>query len=304
MLTTVISRQKRFLTDISIYLRICLFVIAFLVIGELGLIWFGTSEQINISTTLTYSGRVRSLTQKLLGESMNVVYAHNPQSMKDLAVDLGDWSARHDAIWHGNSTLHVLSVTQYPDILPTVNNVEKNYTEMHDAITAILSDATPIYFMRYIALVNQDSAPVYTAMDAYNSYLRGLTTTYQTQIFLYGISATIIILAALLVSVFAVFRPALGKLQRNVVDIAEANAATLKQKEELQRVLDETRQYNHSTPLPVRKVAPGHFNVQGPKNVYKVEKRGKIFYCSCTIFRHNGFCLHIMLAESADQQAS
>jgi hypothetical protein len=304
MLTTAISRQKRFLTDISIYLRICFFVIAFLVIGELGLIWFGTAQQINISTTLTYSGRVRSLTQKLLGESMNVVYAHNEQSMKDLAVDLADWTARHDAIWHGNSTLHVLSVTQYPDILPTVDGVEKNYLEMHSAIVGILSDATPLYFMRYIALVNADSSPVYAAMDAYNNYLRGLTTTYQTQIFICGISATIIILAALLFSVFAIFRPALNKLQRNVVDIAEANAATLKQKEELQLVLDETRQNDHGTRLPVQKIGKNQYNVQGPKNVYLVEKKNNMFFCQCTIYRHNHFCLHVKLAQSADQQAS
>jgi hypothetical protein len=283
----------------NIYFRICLFIVALLVLCELGLIWFGTAEQINISTTLTYSGRERSYTQMIRADSMNVVYAHDPQSMKDLQSDLALWTSYHDAVWSGNNKLHVLSVSDYPDILPTVSGVEKNYVEMHAAIVSILSDATPLYFMRYIALVNQDSAPVYAAMDAYNTYLRNLTTTYQTQIFIYGVTSTIIILATLAISVFAIFRPAFIRLKKNAIEIADANAATFKQKEELQLVLDELRQNDHNTRLPVLRIGKDAYSVQGPKMAYLVEKRNGLLVCQCTIFQHNRFCLHVKLARSA-----
>jgi hypothetical protein len=300
MLSTAIRKQSRFLSDMNIYFRICLFIVALLVLCELGLIWFGTAEQINISTTLTYSGRERSYTQMIRADSMNVVYAHDPQSMKDLQSDLALWTAYHNAVWSGNTALHVLSVSQYPDILPTVSGVEKNYVEMHSAIVAILAAATPLYFMRYITLINADSAPVYNAMDTYNTYLRNLTTTYQTQIFIFGITSTIIILATLAISIFVVFRPAFIRLKRNVIEIADANAATFKQKEELQLVLDETRQNDHNTRLPVLRIGENQYSVAGPKMSYLVEKRNNIFFCQCTIFQHNRFCLHVKLARSAE----
>jgi hypothetical protein len=274
------------------------------VLAELGLIWFGTSQQINISTTLNYSGRIRSLTQKLLAESMNVAYADSTQAMKDLQVDLSDWTARHDAIKSGDDTLHVLSASQYPDILPVVNASEASYLEMRVALVDILGETTNAALMRDIALINKDSSTVYNAYDAYNTYLRNLTTTYQTQIFIYGLSSTLIILTTLAVNVFAIFRPAFSRLKQNVEEIRDANAATLKQKEELQLVLDETRQNDHGTRLPVQKIGKNQYNVQGPKNVYLVEKKNNMFFCQCTIYRHNHFCLHVKLAQSADQQAS
>jgi hypothetical protein len=304
MLSTAIRKQGRFLADMNVYLRICMIIVAFFVLTELGLIWFGTSQQINISTTLTYSGRVRSLTQKLLAESMNDAYANSTQAMKDLPLDLADWTARHDAVKNGNAGLHVLSVRQYPDILPTVSAIEPNYLEMHAAIVDLQHTKNASSLMRDIALINKDSAPVYNAYDLYNTYLRSLTTTYQTEILFFGITLTIVILVTLAISVFAIFRPALARLKKNVIEIADANAATLRQKEELQLVLDETRQNDHNTHLPVLRIGENQFNVQGPRGAYRVEKIKGVFVCECAIFRHNRFCLHVKLARSAEQQAS
>lgn len=302
MFSIELRQQKLFFRDIKYYLTIATGVITLLVLVALGLTWFGTNAQISVSTTLTYAGRERSLTQKLLAESLLTVYAQDAKAKKNLQADEIDWTQRHDALWRGDNTLHVLSVSSYPDIMPSINKVEPLYLELHVAINDVLTAKDQVVLRRDANIINTDAVPFYNAMEAYNTYLRNLTTQYQNTILLYGICSTSAILLVLALSILIIFRPAFARLDTNLLAIAQSDEQLKKQHEDTQVLLEEVRRADHGTRVPVLKIRDGLYAVQnGMNGYYEVMKADGIYKCPCPIYTHNHFCNHIKYAQYAER---
>jgi len=300
MISLPLERQKIFLRDIRFYLYVALGLITLLTFASLGLTWFGTNAQINISTTLTYAGRERSLTQKLLAETLQVVYVKDPKALHNLKVDEADWTARHDAIWRGDNGLHVLSISSFPDIQPAINKSEAFYLNLHIAVDDVLAKKND--GIADAAIVSADAPPFYNTMEEYNTYLRNLTTRYQNSILLYAICSTIAILLVLGFGSVVIFRPMFRKLNGNITAIAQANEQLQTQKKETEALLEEVRRNDHETRVPVIKIADGKYAVQnGTNGYYSVNKVNGLYQCPCPIYAHNRFCNHIKYVQYAER---
>jgi len=303
MLSLPLERQKLFLRDIRFYLYIAFGLITLLVFVSLGLTWFGTSAQINISTTLTYAGRERSLTQKLVAETLQIVYVKDPKALHNLKVDELDWTARHDAIWRGDNGLHVLSISNFPDIQPQINKSEPLYLSLHVAVDDVLAKRNN--GIADAATISLDAPPFYNTMEEYNTYLRNLTTRYQNSILVYSICSTAALLVVLIFSALVVFRPAFKRLNTNMLAIVEANKRLQEQKQETEHLLEEIRRADHNMRIPVVRVSEGRYAVQnGSNGYYSVDKEGGLYRCSCTIYMHNHFCNHVKAVQEAERTIS
>jgi hypothetical protein len=302
MLSIPLQQQKLFLRDVRLYMYTAMVIVVVLVSISLGLTWFGTNAQISISTTLTYAGRERSLTQQILAESLLTVYAQDAKARKDLSTDELDWTQRHDALWRGDNTLHVLSISSYPDIMPQVDKVEPLYLNLHIALNDVLTTKNSADMRVDAMIINTDAVPFYNAMEAYNTYLRNLTTHYQTTILIYGIISTVAILVTVLLSILIVFRPAFTRLDKNVLAIVDADEKLQKQKTETDALLEEIRRDDHDTRIPLAKISMGKYAVQnGTNGYYEVNKVNGLFQCPCPIFTHNYFCIHVKYAQDAER---
>jgi hypothetical protein len=301
MLSLPLQQQKIFIRDVRLYLYTAMAVVLVLVSIALGLTWFGTSSQINISNTLTYVGRERTLTQKLLAETLQTVYV-NAGTKKSLKIDEADWTTRHNAIWYGSSTLSILPISTFTDVMPTIDNVEPEYLAMHKAIDSVLATQDQTVLHADAALVIQETTPLFTALETYNTYLRNLTTRYQTSILIYGIISTIAIFITILLSIIAVFRPAFIRLDKNVFTIVKADEELKRQKQETEAMLEEIRREHHETRLPISKVSTGVYAVQGgARGFYEVRKVDGLYRCPCTIYEHNHFCNHVKAAQDMER---
>lgn len=305
MLTTAIRKQSRFLADMTLYLGICLIIIVIMALVGLTLIGVGTSQQSTTLANLKASGMMRSETQKLLAESMNVAYADSSQAMSDLQTDLADWTARHDAIKTGNPTLHVSASSYYPDIVGIVNASEPSYLDMRSALVDVLATTRTASLKQDMVRINKDAIIVYNSYDSYNTYLRNLTTTYQTDIWYCGVFSTSVILITLAVSTGSIFRPTLARLRFNVDEIDKANTALVEEKLKLQRVISEIE--HEDSRLPVKRLLNNKYRVQGANNTsYTVEEKNGWFFCECLIYQNstNKSCWHAKLARIAKKDAS
>ncbi len=302
MLSMPLQQQRLFLRDIRLYLYTAMAVVVVLVLVSLGLTWFGTNAQINISNTLTYVGRERTLTQKLLAETLQTVYVRAPDAKKNLKIDEADWTARHNAIWHGSNTLSILPISTFPDSARPMNAVEPGYLAMHQAIDDVLVSQNQITLRTDASLISHETTPLYNALESYNTYLRNLTTHYQTTILIYGIVSTAAILVIILLSILTVFRPAFSRLNKNVIAIVEADERLEKQKAETEALLEEVRRADHDTRIPISKIGDGVYAVQsGTRGYHEVRKVHGLFQCPCTIFAHNHFCTHVKYALDAER---
>jgi hypothetical protein len=302
MLSIPLQQQKHFLRGVRLYLYTAMVAIVVLVLVSLGLTWFSTNAQINISNTLTYVGRERTLTQKLLAETLQTVYIQGLGAKKNLKVDEADWTVRHDAIWHGNNALSILPVSTFPDISRQVNAVEPEYLAMHKAIDDVLMSQKQTSLRTDASLISQETTPLYNALESYNTYLRNLTTHYQTTILIYSIISTAAILVTVLLSILTVFQPAFSRLNKNVIVIVEADEKLKKQQSETEALLEEVRRADHNTRIPVSKIGDGVYAVQnGTRGYHEVRKVDGLFQCPCIIFAHNHFCLHIKYVQDAER---
>ncbi len=301
MLSIPLRQQKLFIRDVRLYLYTAMSVVLLLVSISLGLTWFGTNSQISISNTLTYVGRERTLTQKLLAETLQTVYV-NPNTKKSLKIDETDWTARHNAIWYGSNSLAILPFSTFPDIAPTVNDIEPQYLAMHKAIDNVLVSKDQTILRADAALIIQETTPLFNALETYNAYLHALTTHYQTSILIYGIISTIAIFIIIVLSIIAVFRPAFARLNKNVITIVKADEELQKQKLETEAMLEEVRRADHDMRVPISKVSTGVYAVQnGARGYHEVRKVDGLYRCPCGIFEHNHFCNHIKSAQDAER---
>ena len=167
----------------------------------------------------------------------------------------------------------------------------------------VLTTRDQVMLYQDAKIINTDAVPFYNAMEAYNTYLRNVTTQYQNMILLYGICSTTAILLVLALSVFIVFRPAFARLDANMLAITQSDEKLKKQHEYTETLLEEMRRADHGTRAPVLKIRDGIYAVQnGTNGYYEVLKVDGIYTCPCPIYAHNHFCNHIKYVQHAERE--